>query len=102
MSFRVRLRPEAEDDIFEAAEWYEQQQPGLGEKFAVAVFSVVDGLSDNPFLVSRRHRRRNIRFIMPDSFPYRIIYEVAGDVVLILCVIHAAREDRHWQERLGL
>jgi hypothetical protein len=58
-------------------------------------------LRANPLLTSRRHRRRNIRCTMPVRFPYRIIYEVANDIGLIICVIHSARDDRHWRERLG-
>ena len=34
MSFRVRLRPEADSDIAEAAAWYENQKAGLGGEFA--------------------------------------------------------------------
>ena len=33
MSWRVRVRPEAEDDIIEAAAWYENRSDGLGAKF---------------------------------------------------------------------
>jgi plasmid stabilization system protein ParE len=30
VTVEVRLRPEAEQDLAEAARWYEEQQPGLG------------------------------------------------------------------------
>jgi hypothetical protein len=32
MTLDVRLRPEAEDGLAEAAVWYEEQQPGLGQR----------------------------------------------------------------------
>ncbi len=101
MSFRVVLRPEADSDISDTAAWYENQRTGLGGEFAEAVFQAIDELAVNPLLTSRRHRRRNIRFTMPARFPYRIIYEIRNDMVLIICVIHAARDDRHWRQRLG-
>jgi plasmid stabilization system protein ParE len=100
MSFRVLLRPEAEADIGDAATWYEEQKAGLGREFVEAVFHAVDTLSGNPLLTSCRHRRRNIRWVFPDRFPYRIVYEVANDTVLIISVLHAARHDRHWRARL--
>ena len=100
MSFRVLLRPEVEADIGDAATWYEEQKEGLGREFVEAVFHAVDALSGNPLLTSCRHRRRNIRWVFTDRFPYRIIYEVANDTVLIISVLHAARHDRHWRERL--
>ena len=100
MSFRVLLRPEAEADIGAAATWYEEQKTGLGCEFVEALFQAVDALSANPLLTSRRHRRRNIRWVFPDRFPYRIIYEVTNDTVLVISVLHAARRDRHWHERL--
>ena len=100
MSFPVLLRPEAEADIADGATWYEDQKAGLGREFVEAIFHAVDVLSVNPLLTSRRHRRRNIRWVFPDRFPYRIIYEVANDKVLVISVLHAARRDRHWRERL--
>jgi toxin ParE1/3/4 len=100
MSFPVVLRPEAEADIADAAMWYDNQREGLGGDFVEAIFRAVDVLSENPQLVSRRHRQRDIRWARPDRFPYRIIYEIADDVVLIICVLHSARDEHHWQERL--
>lgn len=101
MSFRVFLRPEVEIEISEAATWYEDQQNGLGAEFVEAVDHAIDNLSVNPLLASRRHRRRNIRWFRTDRFPYRIIYEVGTDSVLIIAVLHSARDDLHWRKRLG-
>ena len=33
MTVEVRLRPEAEQDLSDAATWYEEQRPGLGQRF---------------------------------------------------------------------
>jgi plasmid stabilization system protein ParE len=100
MSFRVLFRPEAEADVADGATWYEDQRAGLGSEFVEAVFHAVDALSVNPLLASRRHRRRDIRWVFPERFPYRIIYEVADDTVLVISALHAARHDRNWRERL--
>lgn len=100
MSFKVVLRPEAEVDIAEAAVWYENEQSGLGGEFVAAVMDTIDSLVENPLLVSRRHRQRNIRWLRPRRFPYRIVYEVKDNAVVVICVLHSARDERHWHERL--
>jgi toxin ParE1/3/4 len=69
-------------------------------QFAAAVFLAIDALAGNPLLTSRRHRKRDIHFTKPARFPYRIVYEIADATVLVICVIHAARDDRHWRERV--
>jgi toxin ParE1/3/4 len=102
MNWRVVIRPEVEQDMAEAADWYEARQPGLGAEFVEEVIRVWDALEDNPLLNSRRHPTKDIRWRYPDRFPYRVIYEVldAERTVVVAAVLHAARHDRHWLRRI--
>lgn len=79
MNWRVEFRPEVEQDLAEAAEWYETRQPSLGSEFIEEIIRVWDGLAENPLLNSRRHPTKGLRWRYPDKFPYRIIYEVFQD-----------------------
>jgi toxin ParE1/3/4 len=103
MSWRVVVRPEAEEDMIEAAAWYEDRQPQLGSEFVQEVIRVWDALEENPLLNSRRHSHKDIRWRYPDRFPYRIIYEIneAEKIVVIAAVLHVARHDRHWKRRVS-
>lgn len=68
MSQRLILRPEAEKDIAEAAEWYEQQRPGLSLRFRGALDNTFASIEKNPRLhaqVYRDPRRALVR-----RFPY--------------------------------
>ena len=102
MNWRVVIRPEVEQDVIEAARWYESKQTGLGVEFVEEVIQIWDKLAENPLLNARRHPQKNIRWRYPERFPYRIIYEVveAEKTVIIAAVFHAARHDRHWQSRI--
>lgn len=102
MNWSVVVRPEAQGDIDEAAEWYEARQDGLGREFREAVIQIFDALAENPLLNCRQHPRKNIRWRYPKRFPYRVIYEVieAENLVVVATVLHAARHDRHWQKRV--
>lgn len=102
MNWRIRLRPDVHDDISRASAWYEAQRDGLGGEFREAVIRVFDELVDNPLLNCRQSPRKNIRWRYPQRFPYRVIYEVIETerTVVVAAVLHAARHDRHWQQRL--
>jgi toxin ParE1/3/4 len=91
-----------ENDVLEAAVWYESRQPGLGDQFTEEIIRVWDDLTENPLLNCRPHSTGNIRWPYPESFPYRVVYEVddAAHVVRIAAVLHAARHDGHWEKRL--
>jgi len=102
MSWQVVVRPEAESDVTEAENWYEGQEEGQGAVFREAVIEVLDKLADNPFLNSRKHPLRHVRWRYPHRFPYRVVYEVieAERLVVVAAVLHAARHERHWKKRL--
>ena len=102
MSWRLVVRPDVGKDLGDAADWYESRSEGLGNRFIEEVFHVLDSIQADPFLNSRRHPSRNIRWRYPASFPYRIIYEVmeAERIVVIAAILHAARHDRRWKKRL--
>jgi toxin ParE1/3/4 len=81
-------------DIAEAAEWYEQRQQGLGERFTLEISNAIDVLATDPLIYRVRHKRLQARWCYPQHFPYRIVYCVSGEVVTVLAVIHAARRRR--------
>ena len=102
MNHRVEFRPEVEHDVAEAADWYEKRQNGLGKEFVEEIIQVWDSLAENPLLHSRRHPVKNIRWRYPKRFPYRVIYAVIEQEkrVVVAAVLHAARQDRHWEKRI--
>jgi plasmid stabilization system protein ParE len=102
MSWRVVVRPEIEQDLAAAADWYDKRDVGLGARFIEETLEVFDSLAVNPFLNSRRHPSKDVRWRYPEHFPYRIIYEVQEPekTVIVAAIIHAAMHDRHWKKRI--
>jgi hypothetical protein len=45
---RLRVRPEAEVDAFEAAVWYERERPGLGVEFLEATRAAFRRIEEAP------------------------------------------------------
>jgi toxin ParE1/3/4 len=102
VKWEVVTRPQADDDIIQATEWYDTQRAGLGDEFIEEIMTVFDALEINPLLHCRRHPWKNIRWRYPKRFPYRVIYEVieAKQLVIIAAVVHAARHDHTWRRRM--
>jgi len=52
----IRLRPEAEQDLDEAAIWYDKQQPGLGQRFLDEVLATFVSIAEMPRKYPSVHR----------------------------------------------
>jgi len=48
MTYSVDLSPKAEKELYDAVEWYEGEQPGVGENFEKEFFRKVDLIKNNP------------------------------------------------------
>jgi plasmid stabilization system protein ParE len=99
VSYRLVVRPEVDADLIEVEAWYEQQEAGLGREFLRAAREAIDSLSANPLIYQVRSSK-HVRWAYPHRFPYRIIFRVIRDTVVIYAVVHSARHDRHWKPRL--
>jgi plasmid stabilization system protein ParE len=97
MTVEVRLRPEAEEDLEEAATWYESQRPGLGQQFLDEVLTALATLSELPLGYAVIYR--NTRRVWMKRFPFGIFYQVESDGVIVIAIIHGSRHPRRWQGR---
>jgi hypothetical protein len=90
--------PEAREELFEAALYYEAREEGLGMRFRNDVASAIESILKDPFIFRERggYRRYNLTV-----FPHYIAYFVEGAVLMIAAVAHSAREPNYWKERLG-
>ena len=101
MSFVVRKVPLAEQDAFDAAIWYEEHQPGLGDEFLDEVDRAVRVLGESA--LHHRIRFADVRRTPIHRFKfYGIYYIVRDEEVWILAIFHGRRHPRRLQERVGL
>ncbi len=97
MIYEVLLRPEAEADIGEAYQWYEEQAEGLGEEFLRAVDACFSSLQRTPMAWPATYK--DMRRSLLRKFPYGIFYIIEADRVMILACFHARRDPKQWQDR---
>jgi plasmid stabilization system protein ParE len=98
MSRRLVVRPEAEAEMTEAFDWYEERVPGLGSEYLLCVDAVLHAILRSPELYPRVHKKA--RRALTRRFPYEIIFVEDEERVVVLSVFHAKRNPTHWQDRV--
>jgi plasmid stabilization system protein ParE len=89
--------PQAEQDITDGYDWYEEQELGLGEEFLRCVDACTQYIARNTEMYEfgyANYRRALIR-----RFPYAIFYEYVENVVTIYAVFHCS-QDKKWRKWL--
>lgn len=93
----LRVRPEAERDIEDAAGWYEQQRLGLGQEFLDEVLGSLRRLTEQPDLYPTLHRET--RRVLTHRFPFGVYYRVDREMILVVAVLHGSRDPQRWKQR---
>ena len=89
----VFLRP-AEAEMLDAAQYYEQQAPGLGVDFLAKVESAVQDIGRNPErwpIIQANTRRRLVQ-----RFPFALLYRVDPEHIVIQATMHLHRRPDYW------
>ncbi|MBC1236618.1 type II toxin-antitoxin system RelE/ParE family toxin [Nostoc sp. 2RC] len=97
MNYQLIISPEAELDIQDAFEWYEQRYSGLGSEFVRAVDSCLALIGRNPLAYSVVYRQA--RRVLIRRFPYGVIYVVEKNVITVIACYHVKRNPKQWQNR---
>ena len=87
----------SEADLNEAANWYQQQQIGLGNDFLDEVLTLIHSIQRQPlaYPIIHRHTRR----ALTNRFPFGVFYRIESEVIVIFVIMHASRHPRRWQNR---
>ena len=93
----VEFHPAAQEELFQAAQYYQAQSCGLGRRFALAVRDTVRCIQEFPLLYSSVED--DVRRCRVLRFPYGVVYRVKPDRIEILAVMHLHREPGHWKSR---
>jgi len=94
---RFIIRPRAETDIQDAFDWYESEQPGLGEEFLTSLLDRLETIRSFPESCPIVYR--DIRRGVVSRFPYLVFYIVGPSQVSVLAVLHQSRNPADWPRR---
>ncbi|MFT4589942.1 MAG: plasmid stabilization system protein ParE [Candidatus Binatia bacterium] len=93
-----RFTTAANQELVEAAVYYDSASPGLGGRFLDELEATIRRIQLNSKTwrtISDSHRKCRIR-----KFPFALIYALEDDVILIVAVMDLRRKPNYWKDRL--
>lgn len=97
MNYALVFRPEVQEELNEAYNWYESKQPGLGDEFLGCIDEMLNQICLMPEsypVVYRDVRRAVVR-----RFPYAVYYRIVSSRVIVTAIFHGRRDPKAWQTR---
>ena len=97
MTRRVIVRPEAEREIQDAFDWYEDRSEGLGAEFLRAADACLAGVQRDPLAFPKVHKA--VRRVLMRKFPYALFYLIEEESIVVVACFHAKRDPIDWLRR---
>jgi toxin ParE1/3/4 len=96
---KVIFLPQAEEEMYEAAIFYDNQNRGLGRAFLEAVKKGTSDISRHS--IAYPVLRNDIRRKLVGRFPYGILYREEEKQLVIIAVMHLHRAPEYWRHRVS-
>ena len=96
----VEFHSQASAELNDAVDYYNQQKPDLGRRFAAEVRSAVQRIQDHPQAWTLVAEPDGLRRCQTHRFPYGLIYQLQPGRIVIVAVAHLHRRPGYWRSRV--
>src|SRR5690349_14765143 len=97
MTHEVILLSEAETEILEALDWYDERSPLAARAFVYELNGVIVRAARSPETWPKIFGGAR-RIVFP-HFPFSLVFRMIGDVVEVVAVAHQRRRPSYWRNR---
>ena len=97
MSRITRFSIAARIEYRDAVEWYETRQPGVGDRFSIAISAAIERILYNPEVFPATRFRMSgsvVQRLVVARFPFVIYFYVTPDEKVIVAIFHTRRDPR--------
>ena len=93
---KYSFHPEAEKELIEAIEYYDEN--GLGLDFAFEVYAAIERMKSFP--KAWQIIEEDVRRILVNRFPYGVLYSEEQEELYIVAVMHLHKDPEYWKHRI--
>jgi len=97
---KIAFRGGAEQDIAAIAEFYAAAGPGLGAQFFEELDKSLSLLRRQRYAGATVPGQTGFRQLLLNRFPYRLIYRVTSEAIIVIAVCHQRQHPRLWWNRV--
>ncbi|MDO8445658.1 MAG: type II toxin-antitoxin system RelE/ParE family toxin [Deltaproteobacteria bacterium] len=94
---KYSFHEEAEKELNDAIDYYNECQNGLGYELVEEVYSAIQNILLFPHAWAPLSQ--NTRRCLTNRFPYGVIYQITHDEIFIIAVMQLNREPGYWKNR---
>ena len=91
---RVLFSQLAKQELDDASQYYEIEFQGLGKRFRAEIKMAAKRIAEYPEAWSVE--RGDIRKCLLHKFPYKLLYSIEKDHIIIIAVAHQHRKPEYW------
>ena len=95
---KIEILEIASKEFISAKEFYELEQSGLDSRFENEIKQALLRIRQYPAAWS--YERKEIRRCFIHRFPYKILYSIQKEVIIILAFAHLHRKPDYWIGRI--
>ncbi len=98
----LRVLPEAYDDLDQAISWFyhHTDDPNLNLRFRALFKEEANAILRDPEIHSMVYKK--FRHVVLHPFKYLLFYRITSEEVVIVLLVHGARNPRYVQKQLNL
>ena len=95
---QIKIHENAALEFEEAIQWYESKQKDLGKRFRKQVVKHLKLVSQHPKWYP--FEKDNIHKAYIPQFPFKILFTVEGDILIVYAIVHMRRKPNYWTNRI--
>lgn len=93
--YQLQVLRKARQDMQKAADWYNEHQTGLGDRFLREVINSFRLIGVNPLHYQERFSRK-FRFANVHNFPFVVVFKIKNQLVVVNSVFHTSRNPKRF------
>lgn len=91
--YQLYILQQAEEDMQKSADWYDEQQNGVGERFLSNVILTLRLVEANPLHYEQKFSKK-FRFAKVNDFPFVVVFKIKRQLVVINAIFHTSRNPK--------